>query len=73
MPIIRLDEYRRLLDRYGDRDVAMDLSSLTEAEAASMAANGEWSLHCARILYDAQARELRRYGLDPIPVLGVRP
>ena len=73
MTVVQLGEYRRLLGRYGDRDVALDLATLSDRAATELAANAEWEQHCARILYDAQARELRRYGIEPTAILGVRP
>lgn len=71
MPVVSLETYRRLRAR--DRDVAMDIATISDERAAELAANMQWAAHCARILYDTQARELRKYGIDPSPILGDRP
>ena len=73
MTVVSLAEFRRCIRRYPDPEVALDLATLSDREVTELAANAEWAQHCARILYDAQARELRRYGIEPTAILGVRP
>lgn len=73
MTIYDLAEFRRLRDRYRDSGVAIELARLSDGEVADLAANAEWAVHCARLVYDAQARHLRRYGIDPAPIIGDRP
>lgn len=72
MAVVSMAIFRRVWAERG-RPMAMVVATMPPGACRRLADQLERERLQARVRYDAQARRLRDYGLEPAEVLGLRP
>ena len=73
MTVVSMRRFQQARSGGESWEAALSGATLSEAGCAQLHDAIEWELLAARVRYDAQAKNLRAYGLDPAHSLGPRP